>query len=94
MTCASFSHRRVTGALRKRNVLILKACRCVFSGVFRAVTRVEQLASFGAKGNPVGWRRKRAGLRPGDATDVGGETEYKLGMAEKAMAQYLPGQFF
>jgi len=94
MTCASFSHRRVTGALRKRNVLILKACGCVFSGVFRAVTRVEQLASFGANRKPVGWWRKRAGLVPGDATDVVGETEWGLEMTEKAMAQYLPGLFY
>jgi len=52
---------------------------------------VEQLGPFGGIRNPVGWWRKRASSGAENATDVGGEFEKGLVMAERATAQYFPG---
>ena len=93
MTCGFSNHRRVTGSLRERNVLILKACDSVFSGVRRAVTRVEQLRSFGGIRSPVGWWRKRPRIGPVEPKEVGTEIGWVLEVVEEAMAQCFPGIF-
>ena len=91
MTCGTSTHLRVTGALRRGNVLTLRACGCVFSGKLSAVTRVEQLTVGGGICNPGGWWRKRAAPGTQKSLDLRGETGWIFEVAEKAMAQCFPG---
>ena len=93
MTCGALRPRGVTSALREGNVLILKACGYVFSGICGAVTRLEQLYPFGGIRNPIGWWRKRADSGPDEATDVCAALGSKPDVVENAMAQCFPGQF-
>ena len=93
MTCGASRRPGVTGTLRERNVLTLKACGYVFSGICGAVTRVEQLRPFGGIRNPLGWWKKREYLAPDEGAEVGAEIGRRSDVAEKAMAQYFPGLF-